>query len=60
MSWTPQKRFWTDVAVTEAEGGFAVALDGRPLRTPAKAALVLPNRPLAEAIAAEWDAQEGD
>ncbi|HET8727246.1 MAG TPA: ATP12 family protein [Alphaproteobacteria bacterium] len=34
-------------------------LDAKPLRTPARAPLVLPTRPLAEAIAAEWAAQEG-
>jgi chaperone required for assembly of F1-ATPase len=37
--------------------GYRVLLDGRPLRTPAKAILQLPNTALAEAIAAEWDAQ---
>jgi chaperone required for assembly of F1-ATPase len=34
-------------------------LDARPLRTPAKAPLVVPARALAEALAAEWQAQEG-
>jgi chaperone required for assembly of F1-ATPase len=36
---------------------YGVALDGRPLRTPARAALAVPTRALAEAIAAEWNAQ---
>ncbi|MGY9047236.1 hypothetical protein P775_17045 [Puniceibacterium antarcticum] len=54
--WAP-KRFWTASEVTKAEGGFAVALDGRPVKTPAKAALVVPTPALAQAIAAEWDAQ---
>lgn len=54
--WAP-KRFWTSAGVTGAEGGFAVALDGRPVKTPAKAPLVVPTRAMAEAIAAEWDAQ---
>jgi len=40
-------------------GGFTVLLDGRPLRTPAKAPLVLPGEALAAAIAAEWQGQEG-
>ncbi|WP_434289241.1 ATP12 family chaperone protein [Celeribacter sp. SCSIO 80788] len=53
------KRFWKDTTVAEAEGGFTVHLDGRPVRTPAKAPLILPTRALAELIAAEWDAQEG-
>ncbi|WP_372839126.1 ATP12 family chaperone protein, partial [Phaeovulum sp.] len=40
--------------------GFGVALDGRAVKTPAKATLALPSRALAEAIAAEWDAQQGE
>ncbi|WP_417248491.1 ATP12 family chaperone protein [Celeribacter sp.] len=52
------KRFWKETAVIEDEGGFAVHLDGRPVRTPAKAPLIVPTRALAEAIAAEWDAQD--
>lgn len=55
--WAP-KRFWTETTVTEAPEGFGVALDGRPVRTPAKAPLTVPTRALAEAIAAEWSAQE--
>ncbi len=51
------KRFYKDVSVGDAERGFAVLLDGRPVRTPAKAPLVLPTRALADAIAAEWAAQ---
>ena len=51
------KRFWTSVDLTEADGGFGVALDGRPVRTPGRAMLSLPTRPLAEAVAAEWRAQ---
>jgi chaperone required for assembly of F1-ATPase len=55
--WKP-KRFWTQSAVTEADGGFAVELDGRPVKTPAKAGLIVPTQAMAQAIAAEWDAQE--
>jgi len=51
------KRLYRDAAATPAEGGFAVTLDGKPVRTPAKAALVVAGRALAEAIAAEWQAQ---
>lgn len=54
-----QKRFWTEVSVVPAPGGHAVELDGRAVRTPAKAPLVLPTRALAEDVAAEWRAQEG-
>ena len=54
--WAP-KRFWSDVAVAPAEGGFSVALDGRPVRTPLKAPLVVPTAPFAEEVAGEWRAQ---
>ena len=50
------KRFYKDTGVDEGEGGFRVLLDGKPMRTPAKAILVVPTRALAEAIAAEWAA----
>jgi len=51
-------RFYKAVAVAELEsGGFAVQLDGRPVRTPGRKPLALPGRPLADAIAAEWQAQ---
>lgn len=54
--WAP-KRFWKEAAVADLPEGFAVRLDGRPVRTPGKAPLVVPTRALAQAIAAEWDAQ---
>lgn len=47
------KRFWKDVTV---EPGNVLALDTRPVRTPAKAPLALPTARLAEAVAAEWRA----
>ena len=56
MSEWAARRFWRAAAVREAEGGWEVALDGRPLRTPLKAPLALPTKRLAEALAAEWDA----
>ncbi|MDQ2067478.1 ATP12 family protein [Xinfangfangia sp. CPCC 101601] len=55
--WTP-KRFWKEAKAEAVEGGFTIRLDGRAVKTPAKALLVLPTLALAEAIAAEWDAQE--
>lgn len=55
--WKP-KRFWTDSTVVEADGGFTVELDGRRVKTPAKAGLILPTRAMADAVAAEWDAQD--
>ncbi|GKY89190.1 ATP12 family chaperone protein [Sinisalibacter aestuarii] len=57
MSEWKLKRFWTETAVREADGGYCVTLDGRSLRTPAKAPQVMPSRALAEAVAAEWAAQ---
>ena len=52
------RRFWTDAAVVETPQGFSVELDGRPVRTPAKAALELPTRAMATVIASEWQAQD--
>lgn len=60
MSIMKPKRFWKEAAVAEVEGGFRVELDGRPVRTPAKTQVILPTKGLAGAIAAEWDAQEGE
>ncbi|HEY4077322.1 MAG TPA: ATP12 family protein [Rhizomicrobium sp.] len=51
------KRFYKDVSIAPADGGFAVLLDGRPVRTPARSALVLPSEALAQAIAQEWRRQ---
>lgn len=51
-------RFYTDVTVEADETGFRVLLDGRTVRTPARGVLRLPTAPLAEAVAAEWRAQE--
>lgn len=51
------KRFYKTVSVEARDEGLAVMLDGRPVRTPAKALLVVPHRMLAEAVAGEWDAQ---
>ena len=51
------RRFYQQAGVEEAEGGYRVVLDGRPVRTPARGFLIAPSRRLGEAIAAEWDAQ---
>ncbi len=51
------KRFYKAVAVAPVDGGFSVTLDGRPIRTPARAPFVVPSRALADAVAAEWDGQ---
>ena len=49
------RRFWKAAESVAANGGFAIALDGRQVKTPARAALVVPTRELAEAISAEWN-----
>ena len=54
------KRFWKDVAVAPEAGGWTIKLDGKPLRTPARAPLVVPTERLGEAIAGEWRAVESD
>ena len=51
------RRFYREAAVAELEGGFAVLLDGKPVRTPARRPLAAPTRALGEALAAEWEAQ---
>lgn len=51
------KRFHKSAGTEVAEGGHAVLLDGRLIRTPARKPLVVPSLALAKAIAAEWDAQ---
>jgi chaperone required for assembly of F1-ATPase len=48
------KRFYKDVRISEERG---ILLDDRPVRTPARVALILPNDVLAAAAAAEWAAQ---
>jgi chaperone required for assembly of F1-ATPase len=51
------KRFYKEALAAPHEGGFAVTLDGRVARTPAKAGLIVPSQTLAQALAAEWAAQ---
>ena len=53
-----RKRFYTSAGVAEGVDGFAVTLDGKPVRTPGRNALAAPTRDLAEAMAAEWEAQK--
>ncbi len=54
---TLPKRFYKAATAEPHEAGFAILLDGRVTRTPAKKYLAVPQRPLAEALAAEWEAQ---
>jgi len=51
------QRFYTDTSVHFTDDGYSISLDHQPLYTPGKHKLRVPTRKLAEAIAAEWDAQ---
>ncbi len=48
------KRFWKRAEAVGRGSVWGVELDARPLRTPARALLEVPSRPLADAIAKEW------
>lgn len=52
-----RRRFYQSAGIDEQEGSFRVLLDGRPVRTPARRVLAAPSRALADAMAAEWEAQ---
>jgi chaperone required for assembly of F1-ATPase len=49
------RKFYKSVEVADSN---AILLDGKSIKTPMKHALVLPNRSLADAVAAEWVAQD--
>jgi chaperone required for assembly of F1-ATPase len=57
MQKTLPQRFYKEVGIAPSEAGFALTLDGRVAKTPAKSDLILPSAALAEAVAAEWRAQ---
>ena len=57
MSILKQKRFWKTASAVPRETGFGVTLDNRPVNTPNKTPLIVPTLGMAQAIAAEWDAQ---
>ena len=52
-----RKRFYANADVAEDDSGFAIMLDGKPIRTPSGKKVAAPSREIAEAIAAEWNAQ---
>ena len=54
------KRFYKDVTVETSEAGYQIYLDDRPVRSPAKAVVVVPTQALAEAVQAEWQAVEDE
>lgn len=51
------RRFYKDASVAPGEGGWAILLDAKVLRSPAKRPLTLPTEALAREIADEWQAQ---
>jgi chaperone required for assembly of F1-ATPase len=53
-----RKRFYANAGITETTGGFSITLDDKPVRTPSRHPLAAPTRDIAEAMAAEWDAQK--
>jgi len=53
-----RRRFYETVTTAPESGGYALRLDDKPVRTPARRVLAAPALPLAEAIAAEWQAQK--
>lgn len=52
-----RQRFYTDAGTEGGPSGHAVRLDGKPVQTPARRPLAAPSLPLAQALAAEWEAQ---
>ena len=54
------KKFYSTVTVVPEQKGYAVALDGRAIKTPGKASLLMPTEALAIAVADEWRAQGED
>src|SRR5471032_877783 len=53
-----RKRFYTRAGVAESLDGFTITLDDKPIRTPSGRALIAPTRAIAEAMSAEWEAQQ--
>src|SRR5262249_12642307 len=52
-----RRRFYERVEVEGGDGDFRIALDGRPVRTPGRRLLAVRTHALAQALAAEWEAQ---
>ena len=52
-----RRRFYENATVSQTPDGYALQLDGKPVHTPARWALATPTLALAQALAAEWNAQ---
>ncbi len=54
------KRFYEEAVAAETDDGWGIALDGKPVKTPGRHALVLPREKLAFGVAAEWSGPQGE
>ncbi len=52
------RRFYTEAGTELRDGQWHLLLDGRPARTPAKRFLAVDDNTVAQALAAEWQAQD--
>jgi chaperone required for assembly of F1-ATPase len=52
-----RKKFYEQVSVGEAEGGFSILLDGRPIKSPSRKTIVVPSRAIADVMVQEWSSQ---
>jgi chaperone required for assembly of F1-ATPase len=53
------KRFWDKAAIEAEPDGYSIRLDGRPMRLPGGAILLVGPKSLAEVIASEWQQAGG-
>ena len=54
------KRFYKIAEAGTAPGGYVIRLDGKPVKSVMQHSLIFASKDLADAIAAEWQAQEKD
>ena len=54
------KRFYQKAEPARRAGGYAITLDGKPIKTPGKRDLLVPSEALAAAVAEEWNAQQAE
>ncbi len=52
------KRFYQSAAAIKVAGGYHITLDAKPVRTPGGKTVLVQNKALGEALAAEWEAQK--
>jgi len=54
------KRFYKKAEPVQRAAGHGITLDGKPIKTPGKRDLIVPNAALASAIAEEWNIQQAE